>query len=81
MKAEEEELLLVEGIGPAIVSSLISYFKEKSSQELIQKLKEKGVLTEIPQEEKITDKAGVFSGEKSSLQGNFPLWDAEKRQS
>lgn len=71
MKAEEEELLLVEGIGPAIVSSLISYFKEKSSQELIQKLKEKGVLMEIPQEEKITDKAGVFAGEKVVLTGKL----------
>ena len=78
MKAEEEELLLVEGIGPAIVSSLISYFKEKSSQELIQKLKEKGVLTEIPQEEKITDKAGVFAGEKVVLTGETFLYGTQR---
>lgn len=42
-QAPKERLTLIKGIGPEIASSIVKFFSQKANQQVLQKLKEKGV--------------------------------------
>ncbi len=71
MKATEEELLSVEGIGPEVAESVASFFAEKQNVDLIKRLIKNGVqvesLEEMPRDGKLKGKTFVFTGALSSM--------------
>lgn len=71
MKAAEDDLRAVAGIGPVVAASIIEYFEDPNNLELVRKLVEAGVRTEDEaQEAKATPLAGkefVFTGRLERL--------------
>ncbi|MCK4727241.1 MAG: NAD-dependent DNA ligase LigA, partial [Anaerolineales bacterium] len=59
--ADEEELQLIEGIGPNIAKAIVDWFKQTTNQKVIQKLKSNGIWPiSISQAEKPA--TGLFNG-------------------
>jgi len=59
--ADEEELQLIEGIGPNIAKAIVDWFKQTTNQKVIRKLKSNGIWPiSIVQTEKPT--TGLFNG-------------------
>lgn len=65
--ATEEELTGIEDIGPVMASSIADYFRQKSSRDLIARLRDAGVRMDEPpapaRGKKLTGKKFVFTGE------------------
>lgn len=70
MKATFEELKEAEEIGEKIAGSILDFFKEPKNQEIIRRLKEKGLHFEILEEEKIL-KSEKLKGMTFVVSGSF----------
>lgn len=68
MKAEFEDLSQINDIGPIVANSIIEFFSQEQTQDLIQKLKEAGVNTEAKEEENIDNR---FEGKTFVLTGTL----------
>lgn len=68
MKAEFEDLSQINDIGPIVASSIIEFFSQEQTQDLIRKLKAGGVNTEAKEEENIDNR---FEGKTFVLTGTL----------
>lgn len=68
MKAEFEDLSQINDIGPIVANSIIEFFSQEQTQDLIQKLKAGGVNTEAKEEENIDNR---FEGKTFVLTGTL----------
>ena len=68
MKAEFEDLSQINDIGSIVANSIIEFFSQEQTQDLIQKLKEAGVNTEAKEEENIDNR---FEGKTFVLTGTL----------
>lgn len=68
MKAEFEDLSQINDIGPIVANSIIEFFSQEQTQDLIQKLKVGGVNTEAKEEENIDNR---FEGKTFVLTGTL----------
>ena len=68
MKAEFEDLSQINDIGPIVANSIIEFFSQEQTQDLIQKLKVAGVNTEAKEEENIDNR---FEGKTFVLTGTL----------
>lgn len=68
MKAEFEDLSQINDIGPIVANSIIGFFRQEQTQDLIQKLKAGGVNTEAKEEENIDNR---FEGKTFVLTGTL----------
>lgn len=68
MKAEFEDLSQINDIGPIVANSIIEFFSQEQTQDLIQKLKAGGVNTETKEEENIDNR---FEGKTFVLTGTL----------
>ena len=68
MKAQFEDLSQINDIGPIVANSIIEFFSQEQTQDLIQKLKEAGVNTEAKEEENIDNR---FEGKTFVLTGTL----------
>lgn len=73
-KASQEDLTLIDGIGPRIASSIVDFFKYKSTKEMINKIKKIGIGPEVKKvkvkDSKIAGKTLVITGSLESLTRN-----------
>lgn len=67
-KAEFEDLSQINDIGPIVANSIIEFFSQEQTQDLIQKLKAGGVNTEAKEEENIDNR---FEGKTFVLTGTL----------
>lgn len=79
MTASEEDLLAVEGVGPAMASSLLQFFENTANQDLIQKLKIQGL--NLEQAAFATDNAHPFAGKAFVLTGTLEKYSREAAKS
>lgn len=67
MRASEEQLLKVQGVGPGTAREIAQFFEREENQRVIEKLKQAGVRMEAEQStsrsDKLTGKTFVFTGE------------------
>lgn len=68
IKAEFEDLSQINDIGPIVANSIIEFFSQEQTQDLIQKLKVAGVNTEAKEEENIDNR---FEGKTFVLTGTL----------
>lgn len=73
MQASYEEILSIEGIGEIIADSVASFFENEAAQELIAKLKERGLnLTYLQATETVNEEAKeIFAGKTIVLTGKL----------
>jgi len=75
VKATEEELTAIDGIGPIIARSIIKYFENPGNRKMIEKLKKAGVeFTEYETdsgEKPLSGKTFVITGSLSKARGHF----------
>ena len=65
MKAKEEELMQLNEIGPEVARSIVTFFSQKGNRELIQRLKNMGIILPIKRKKEtgiLTGKTIVFTG-------------------
>lgn len=73
MGAQEEDLIELDEIGPKIAESIVAFFSEERNRELIEKLRQGGVKTEMAVEEmeptdtSLAGKSFVFTGGLETL--------------
>ena len=71
MKATEEELLSIDGVGPEVAESVASFFSEKRNIDLIHRLQKNGIevesLEELSRDDKLKGKTLVFTGVLSRM--------------
>lgn len=73
MNAQEEDLVELDEIGPKIAESIVSFFREERNRELIEKLRQGGVKTEMAEDElepadtSLAGKSFVFTGGLETL--------------
>lgn len=79
MVASEEDFLAVEGVGPAMASSLLQFFENTANQDLIQKLKIQGL--NLEQAPVVTDNAHPFAGKAFVLTGTLERYSREAAKS
>jgi len=77
MKATFEELKEAEEIGEKIAGSILDFFKEPKNQEIIRRLKEKGLHFEIREEEKIL-KSEKLKGMTFVVSGTFEKFSRDE---
>jgi DNA ligase (NAD+) len=70
-EADEEGLLEINGIGPEIASSVVSFFKSREGRSLVKRLTERGVKGKAP--ERRTATAGPFAGKTFVLTGTLGM--------
>ncbi len=68
MHAELEDLSMINDIGPIVANSIVEFFSQEQTQDLIQKLKAGGVNTEAKEEENIDNR---FEGKTFVLTGTL----------
>lgn len=68
MKAEFEDLSMINDIGPIVANSIREFFSQEQTHDLIEKLKEAGVNTVAREEEKIDNR---FEGKTFVLTGSL----------
>ena len=68
MHAELEDLSQINDIGPIVANSIVEFFRQEQTQDLIQKLKAGGVNTEAKEEENIDNR---FEGKTFVLTGTL----------
>ncbi|HYE60008.1 MAG TPA: NAD-dependent DNA ligase LigA [Candidatus Kapabacteria bacterium] len=71
MAASEEELLLVEDVGPRVAESIASFFREKENERLVRDLLKNGVQIEVVAKKAsgiLTGKTFVLTGTLSSME-------------
>jgi DNA ligase (NAD+) len=76
MKANPEELKEAEEIGEKIAGSIIAYFREAKNQEILSRLKEKGLHFEIRREDKML-KSEKLKGMTFVVSGTFEKYSRE----
>lgn len=69
MEADEEELMAIEGIGPQVAESIVSYFSEENNRDLVERLLENGVQIEYQAQEASGEIAGKVFVITGSLRG------------
>ncbi len=79
MAASEEDLLAVEGVGPAMVSSLLQFFRNQANQTLIQQLKIQGL--NLEQTPLTVDAAHPFANKTFVLTGTLAKYSREAAKS
>ncbi len=69
MAATESELLQIDGVGDQAAGSLVDYFVDTSVVEMIQRLRDTGLIIETNKQEKLqlTDSLFLFTGTLSSM--------------
>jgi DNA ligase (NAD+) len=77
MRATFEELKEAEEIGEKIAGSILEFFKEPKNQEIIRRLKEKGLHFEIREEEK-KHKSGKLKGMTFVVSGTFEKFSRDE---
>lgn len=77
MAADVETIEETEGIGKITAKSLYDYFHDEKNIEMINKLKNAGVLMEEIKEE---SESGMFSGNLLYLQESLQLWEGVRHQ-
>lgn len=74
MAASQEELLEVEDVGERIAASLLSFFEDPLSIEMVERLKEAGVKLERPEEEEsLSPTQQTLSGLTIVISGRFSV--------
>lgn len=73
--ATDEALLNVSGVGEKVAQSVIEYFKEKSTHDLLEKL-----LKEVSIEEETRTEGGVFQGLSFVITGTLPTLSRDEAQ-
>ena len=73
--ATEEELLSVEGVGPRIAESVVSFFNQKENLAVVEKLRRAGVRTVEKGRQK---EAGPLEGKTLALTGTLPGFTREE---
>ena len=73
-----DELTEVEGIGDIMAASIVSYFNNPINQELVRKLQDYGVCTEMPEVEK---QSNILEGKSIVISGVFEVHSREEYKS
>lgn len=76
--APVEELLTVEGIGEKMADSLWKFFREEHNLKIIQKLKNAGVMLEIPKSAALEIPDKVFEGKTFVLTGKLRRYSRDE---
>ncbi|MFT7588211.1 MAG: DNA ligase (NAD+) [Limisphaerales bacterium] len=71
----EEQLTVIEDIGPIVAKSIVEFFSSESNQKLVQELKDAGVNSKVTESEKpasglLNGKTFLFTGSLSKLKRN-----------
>jgi DNA ligase (NAD+) len=75
MKASAGELREIRGLGPEIVSSIVSYFSQPKARDLARKLKKAGV---NPKQERLSAGVGLLAGKTFVITGTLPTLSREQ---
>jgi len=70
-EADEEALLEIQGIGPEIAASVVSFFKSREGRSLVKRLTDRGVKGKAPERRAAT--AGPFAGKTFVLTGTLGM--------
>src|SRR6185503_1845199 len=70
-EADEEALLEMQGIGPEIAASVVSFFKSREGRSLVKRLTDRGVRGKAPERRAAT--AGPFAGKTFVLTGTLGM--------
>lgn len=68
IKADLEDLSMINDIGPVVANSIVEFFSQEQTKDLIQKLKEAGVNTEAKKEDNVDNR---FEGKTFVLTGSL----------
>lgn len=79
MAASEEDLLAVDGVGPAMASSLLQFFGNQANQALLQQLKAQGL--NLEQAPLILDNVHSFANKTFVLTGTLAKYSREAAKS
>ncbi len=78
IKAGQEELEAIEGVGPRIAESIVEWFSRPANQTLIEKFRRTGVTLEAAGPPVDVDKAQTLTGLTFVITGTLPTWSREE---
>ncbi|MCL2512770.1 MAG: NAD-dependent DNA ligase LigA [Oscillospiraceae bacterium] len=77
IKADEDEILTIDGFGAVMAKSAVSYFRQPQTLELLEKLKAAGVNT-AAEEQEGDENSNLFEGMTFVLTGTLPTYSRDE---
>jgi len=79
-RASQEELEVIEGVGPRIAESVVEWFSRPANQALIKKFRRAGVPLEITSQQAKGDASQSLAGLTFVITGTLPTWSRNDAQ-
>ena len=75
-QASEEEIMQIEGVGPRIAESVVTWFRQPNNRRTWERLKKAGLQTALPEEKE--EKPLPLAGKTFVLTGTLPSWSRDQ---